>query len=254
MNALKIIVLVFISSQVLWCQEMEPIQTDRPDQTETPSLIPKNYLQIETGFSYEKDKFQNTIYTIPSTLWKYGVNERFELRLITEFTGAKNVDNITEFGLLPITVGIKTSLAEESGIWPKISLLGHLSLSALASENFKATFFAPAFRFTFQNSLTDRLSVGYNLGAEWDGESPQTIFIYTLALGYSWTEKLASYIELFGFAPEGNKMDHRLDFGLSYLIHPNYLVDLSSGVGISNSELKYYIATGFSFRFNTSTK
>lgn len=35
-------------------KEIEPIQTDRPDQTETPSLTPKGMLQVETGFSFQK--------------------------------------------------------------------------------------------------------------------------------------------------------------------------------------------------------
>ncbi|MEO5905559.1 MAG: hypothetical protein ABIQ11_02450, partial [Saprospiraceae bacterium] len=30
---------------------ISPIATDRPDQTETPSLVPKGYFQMENGFS-----------------------------------------------------------------------------------------------------------------------------------------------------------------------------------------------------------
>ncbi|MDQ5928260.1 MAG: hypothetical protein QG594_34 [Bacteroidota bacterium] len=32
----------------------EPIQTDRPDQTEGVFIVPKHYLQIESGLNIEK--------------------------------------------------------------------------------------------------------------------------------------------------------------------------------------------------------
>jgi hypothetical protein len=32
----------------------EQIETDRPDQTESPATVPHRYLQAETGFMYEK--------------------------------------------------------------------------------------------------------------------------------------------------------------------------------------------------------
>ena len=36
-------------------QENESIQTDRPDQTETPYLVPKKMFQVENGFSFQKN-------------------------------------------------------------------------------------------------------------------------------------------------------------------------------------------------------
>ncbi|PPZ92594.1 hypothetical protein C3729_00845 [Cloacibacterium normanense] len=38
----------------------ETIQLDRPDQTESVYVVPKNYLQTEMGFMFEKtDKTEN---------------------------------------------------------------------------------------------------------------------------------------------------------------------------------------------------
>ena len=60
-------------------QDLEPLQADRPDQTETPSIVPKGMFQAETGFTFQKNDANSKTNTLPSTLWKYGVNENFEL-------------------------------------------------------------------------------------------------------------------------------------------------------------------------------
>ena len=55
---LLIICLGAITSK-LFGQKLPSIQLDRPDQTECPFITPKNYIQIENGFTLEnKDKNQ----------------------------------------------------------------------------------------------------------------------------------------------------------------------------------------------------
>ena len=98
----------------LYGQSLPAIQLDRPDQTECPFITPKKYIQIENGFTIENFDQNQKSYNYPSTLWKYGINEKFELRLITELVSEKTNGN-TNTGLLPITIGFKTSLFEEKG-------------------------------------------------------------------------------------------------------------------------------------------
>jgi hypothetical protein len=69
-----------------------------------------------------------------------------------------------------------------------------------------------------------------------------------LTTGYSITKKVGSYIELFGFAPQKNKANHNFDGGITYLINDNFMLDLSSGFGITKNAPKNYFAFGFSFR------
>ncbi|HNP53823.1 MAG TPA: hypothetical protein PKK69_04380, partial [Ferruginibacter sp.] len=65
-------------------QDNGSIDTDRPDQTESAFIVPKQYFQTEWGFYYEKPASGETHWQYPAALWKYGVSDRFELRLITE--------------------------------------------------------------------------------------------------------------------------------------------------------------------------
>ncbi len=240
------LILLFIS-QIILAQTTEPIQADRPDQTETPAIVPKGMFQVETGFTFQKnDEFSKTN-TLPTVLWKYGVNENFELRLITEFVSEKVFDE-NQDGLLPIYIGFKAKLAEEKGIVPKTSIIAHIGLPSAASTKYKTEFYAPEFRFVMQHTLSKKVSLSYNLGAEWDGFSAEPTFIYTLTTGYSITNKLGTYIELFGFAPQKSKANHNFDAGITYLINNNFMLDLSSGIGITKNAPDHYLAVGFSFR------
>jgi hypothetical protein len=138
--------------------------------------------QIETGFTLQKNEAHSKSSSLPSILWKYGVNENFELRLITENKEKKN-------GFTPIHVGFKVKLSNEKGIVPKTSFIGHISLPNIASPNYKTTFVASEFRFAIQHSLSEKISFSYNLGAEWDGFSAEPTFIYSVATGYSISKK-----------------------------------------------------------------
>ena len=86
------------------------------------------------------------------------------------------------------------------------------------------------------------------MGCEWDGMTPENTFVYTLTTGYSINKKAGCYAELFGFAPEKDKANHNFDAGFTYLINNNFMVDLSSGIGITDNAPEHYLAFGFSFR------
>lgn len=243
----KILLLFLLISSSIYSQAIDPIQADRPDQTETPAIVPKGMFQVETGFTFQKNDALSKSLGLPSTLWKYGVNDNFELRLITEFL-SEEINNEKFNGFTPVSVGFKVKLTDENGIIPKTSFVGHISLPNAASKEFKTEFFAPEFRFVMQHNLSEKLSFSYNLGTEWEGFSAEPTFIYTNAIGYSISDKLGSYIELFGFIPQKEKSNHSIDGGITYLINHNFMLDLSSGIGISKNAPKNYFAFGFSFR------
>ena len=243
----KVLLFILLISSSIYSQTIEPIQADRPDQTETPAIVPKGMFQVETGFAFQKNDAFSKSFSLPSTLWKYGVNENFEFRVITEFL-SEEINNRKISGLAPIHVGFKVKLAEEKGITPKTSFIAHIGLPNAASTRYKTDYFAPEFRFAMQHTLSEKFSLSYNLGSEWDGFSAEPTFLYTLTTGYAITPKIGSYIEVYGFAPQNNKANHNLDGGITYLINNNFMVDLSSSFGITNNARDHYIAFGFSFR------
>ena len=174
-----------------------------------------------------------------------------ELRLITEVNTIKSFGSKTS-GFVPTIIGFKVKVSDENGLVPATGFIGHLAIPNAASTNFKASYYALSFRFNMQHTVNSKVSLAYNLGAEWDGETPEPTFIYILTSGVSISQKLEGYVELYGFAPQNNIADHRADGGFTYLISNDIMVDISGGVGLSEASPKKYVALGFSYRFNTT--
>ena len=247
-KSLQIIIVFIAVNTSLLGQDLPSIQTDRPDQTECPFITPRSYFQFENGFSYEKNTSDSEVFVTPTVLTRFGINNYFELRLITEYVISK--ENSTSYsGINPVLIGFKTKLLEEKGIIPTTSLIAHIGFPEVASTEYRANYYYPEFRFTMQHTISDKQSLSYNLGAEWNGIDKKPTFIYTLTTGYSLNEKIGAYIELYGFVPQIGKADHRFDLGLTYLFNPNHQLDVSGGFGLSTNSPEYYFALGYSFRF-----
>ncbi len=173
-----------------------PLTTDRPDQTESPNIVLPRHIQVEHGFHWDKVAGGSRIFTHPSTLIRYGVNERYEIRLAFEPVSIVS-DASRVSGIEPLELGLKTKLLEEEGLLPDLAFLFHLGLSGLASERFRNDYWATSFRLNAQHTISENSVLAYNLGMEWDGASPEPRFIYTLTSGNSITDKWSAFVEIF---------------------------------------------------------
>jgi Putative MetA-pathway of phenol degradation len=246
-SVLFLILITFFGQKIMG---QTPIQLDRPDQTECPFIVPIGYIQAENGLTFENANKINQSLAYPSTLWKLGISKNFELRLITELVSVQT-DKETTTGITPITVGFKVNITEEKGLIPTTSFIGHLTVPNVAMKAFDINYYAPAYRFTMQHTLSRKLTLAYNLGTEWNGITPEPTFLYTLTTGFTITEKIGSYIEIYGFLPQKQSIDNRIDGGLTYLINNNMMFDISGGVGITENAPNHYLSLGFSYRFNS---
>lgn len=238
-------------------QQEGRMETDRPDQTESVAITKKGYLQGELGFNRE---YQDGLITFvhPTALWKYGIAKRIELRLITELITDPFIHPVSgekdyATGLLPVQVGMKTALWQEKGLRPQASLITHLGFNRLASTRFRTAKLLPSFRFTFQNSLAPSIGLGYNLGAEWDGESDQPDWIYTLSPGFNLGKKWYAYVESWGSVRRNASPQHNLAGGLAVYLSDNWKLDFSGSTGIATSVKRSYVALGLSFRLPLRT-
>jgi hypothetical protein len=232
--------------------QVEKIDTDRPDQTESAVTVPKKWFQFELGLSTQTTNSLENEFQHPTLLSKYGLGKKIELRLITTVqtnTYFNVIDKVKETGLSPVEVGAKIALWEEKKLLPKTALLFHVAMPGLASNKFKADKLAPNFRFSMQHTVSDLVGIGYNLGAEWDGFSDDPTWVYTFAPGFNISEKWYAYAEVFGSISKENKPEHNADAGIAYFVNNNFKIDLSSGFGISKQAPDWYIAVGASFRF-----
>ncbi len=234
--------------------QISMLEADRPDQTETPAIVPVRHWQFETGFIIEKNE-QNSIkeetHTHPSVLAKYGVSDRFELRLIIDNSRTVTTESFVKSvkqGISPLQVGFKVRIAEEKGWIPLTSLIMHVAIPGAASKDLRADHLAPNFRFTMQHTISKQISLGYNLGAEWDGDTPAATGIYTITGGYKISERWGCYAELYGFMPERSKAQHSFDAGITFYLSKNIMLDISAGFALNKYAPDHFIGTGFSVR------
>ena len=237
-------------------QQVPDLVTDRPDQTESAATVPKHFLQIETGFIIENDENEisrNTSFAYNTTMLRYGLWDNFELRLGAAYLGDNVTKKNSDFsqniaGFSPLHVGFKVKVAEEKGLRPDIAFLGGLELPFTAGSDYKPSYTAATMRFAFSHTLTDRFSLGYNLGAEWDGETAVPGYFYSVALGIGLIENLGMFVESFGAIQEAGTAQHQIDAGFTYLLTPNFQVDISGGIGLNDAAPDNFISFGLSYR------
>lgn len=253
---LLFIVLLFISSiSFAQTDDIGALITDRPDATESPSLVRKGFLQIETGGFYTDngdDSFRTKEITYNTTLLRYGLLENFELRIGLDYRSTEFESNGQQLGeklngTSPLLLGAKIGIAEENGWMPKMAILGHLSMPFTAGSDYKPENTGMDFKFSFDHTLNERSSIAYNLGARLDAENPELAYLYTLAYGYDLTSKIGVYVELYGDFPEDSSANHLWDAGFTYLANDDLQFDLTFGSGITEGQ-NLLLSAGLSYR------
>jgi hypothetical protein len=232
--------------------QVQEITTDRPDQSNTPVLVPKGALQIETGIMTEKDNSgeRNCInYSYNNSLLKFGVNENFEARLAFGYMGVKQLSDKTsvQTGLGPVAVGVKIKLSDQHNLWPQAALITNVTLKT-GAEDFKPPFTCTDVTLALSQPIGRKVSLTLNSGIKWTGDTPEAIWLYALSAGYNITNKLGIFVESYGFFPEAHNADHRIDSGITYKILSRLQFDASGGIGLSKNSPKLFISTGLSIR------
>jgi len=256
MRRLLILLMGLFIFSVARGQEDLPLITDRPDQTESSSVVPQWRLQIETGASHEwvetgSDVYeQNTNYG--STLLRFGVLKFLELRLGTDMlnhhsklpTGAAH----DEFGMSPIGFGFKAALMQENGWRPEMAFITGWQVPKTGRESFASEKWQHSYIMAISYTLSERWGFGYNLGWEFEGAFEVNRFIYSLALGYTLAEKWGIFMESYTNKTGKNPFDVRADAGVTWLVVPNFQLDLSGGLGITKISPIGFISAGLSWR------
>ncbi|NNE33374.1 MAG: transporter [Winogradskyella sp.] len=222
----------------------DAIVKDRPDATEASSTVGKGVLQFETGGlyeSFEENNIKSEAYTYNTMLVRYGILDNLEFRLgwnfvegVTKVNGNK-LDNVAS-GLSPLLLGVKLDIAEEKDGMPEIALIGHVFPLFSASTDFRPETTGVDFRFSLSHTLSEKSSLGYNIGAQWGDDSPEAAAIYTLAYGYSITDKIGFYAELYGDLPEDSSANHYWDAGFTYLPCNDLQFDIYAGTSITDGQ------------------
>lgn len=226
-------------------QENGRMETDRPDQTESPFIVKKGYFQLESGFN--KNYISSEIeYFLPTTLIKLGLNKKFEFRYLSVLNASSQ-----KIRFKSEAIGLKFFLFDEKGILPKTSLIAHYHLGDLKRDLADLNRIPHSVGdavITSQHQLSNTLSIGYNYGIEFHNDGKHE-GIFRIAPGLTIGKNMYAYVETFGRFPLNKYEDIWVDGGLAYYINDDFKLDVSAGRSIKKSR-DYYLALGFSYRFN----
>ena len=239
-------------------EQTPTIITDRPDLTESSRAVPHKSLQIETGFLMDvvdperSDLFKTTVYSFPTPLIRWGMFKGIELRLFNTLISTKTedpsipVDDRKSFGVGNLTVGTKIDITTEKGVRPEIAILVHFTFPTGGHEISPDRFIFNS-SLSFSHTLSEKFSLGYNLGWFSGDDNKNGNGFYTLAIGYGISPKFGVFIEGYGFFPNLDSATISVDGGFTYLLKPNMQFDISAGKGITFNT--YFISFGFSVLF-----
>jgi hypothetical protein len=237
-------------------QQSGPIVPDRPGLTNPPNVVGLGIVQLETGFQRENintGAIKTTNYLYNTSLVRIGLLTNCELRVVFEYAGIvtdSGSQSTVLQGFNPVSVGTKIMVCPEKGIVPQTSMNIAFTLPYFGKRDFRPSYLAPSFALLMQNTLSDNLSLGYNLGLQWDGEQPNVTAVYSISPSLTVSEGLSIFAELYGFSTEKLAPDFRADMGCAYLINDNVQIDVSAGVGLNTVAPDSFIACGLAWRFN----
>ena len=238
----------------------EPLVTDRPDVTESSSTVKPGSWQLETGitFSREEDFGPDVdVLQLFSTLARVGLTERLELRVgIDGWFDADAGPAGGDDGLGDTNVGIKWYLGEEKGQRPEMALIAGTTLPT-GQDSFSSGKPDPFVIGAFSHTLSDDVSLGYNLGlaAEsvelpFGGEETETVALGSLAVGIGLNDRWSAFTEVFGTTTlsDGDGDPIGFDTGLTYLWNDDVQLDVFVGLGINDDAADGFLGFGLSFR------
>jgi outer membrane putative beta-barrel porin/alpha-amylase len=252
------------NGQAKEAEEPDTIQTDRPDFTEASTTVGKGRIQLESGYTFTRDRSGGVTasnHSYPEALLRIGMfADWFELRVGQNFaTNRSEVGAFTDSlsGAEDLYLGVKLGLTEQQKILPEMALIlqttvpsGHSDLTAKKMQ--------PGFNWLYGwDVISDRLTLGASTQANKSFDALNHGYVelaQSVTVGYGLTDRLRAYTEWFAFFPcgaiaPGVAAQHYFDGGFTYLVTPNFQLDIRGGVGLSRQADDFFVGSGFAVRY-----
>ena len=249
-----------------------PINTDRPTFTPANTVVPRNRLQTESGYTYTHDLTRTSRidqHGLPELSVRAGLSDRLEFRtfwsegqMYSTTYGRLGAPTRVVNGLSDMEVGFKTQLiqADKDRKWlPTTALITSVIAPVGGDSPYSSQTVNPYVNLLYGWSVTDRLSVGGSTGylaqrTRNPGGSADSFERYNQSLlaFYSATDRVTLFHEWYVLTytnAADNRPMHFMDSGLLYRPTPNTQFDLRAGFGLGDRPSDFFTGAGFSIRF-----
>ena len=233
----------------------EPLVTDRPDFTESSSVVGLSVVQLESGFTFAEFAEGSEATTAGELLVRWGVVKNLEVRLgLPTYTWID--DSVgSSSGFLDSFVGLKYQFA----FAPGSGFLGGMEAALIASTTIPtggaevaSPEWQPSALLALGWDLGGNLGLGANFGVgrPADGEDRYTTAWVSGVLGVGLTDEVSLFFELIGFNREEARGPNTLTFqtGAVYLLSPDLQLDVRAARRLTDRGVDLLLGAGVSWR------
>lgn len=238
------------------------IITDRPHVAEAASLVGLGRAQIETGYTYFLDRNAGTkvqTHSFPEPLLRVGLfREWFEFRFAYNYL----VEQTNDFngrtrlsGSDDIYVGAKVALAEQSGIFPELTVFPQMRVPT-GSRAFTAGQVLPGMNFAYAWEITKRLELECNTQVNRRRDDDIDHFyvqiLQTINFEYTLHQKLMVFNEFILLSPCGANValpEYYYHNGAQFFLTNNFQLDVHAAVGLNRNAANFFGGTGLCWRY-----
>ena len=246
---LLFISLVFVYGLCHAQTEQPTISADRPGALTGTDVMPLHKLQWETGVGFESTADGPRVFTLNTSLLRFGLFENAEIRVGTDFLMFDEGQKPT-FGVAPLSVGMKARFYEGTGLLPSVALLAEVKSPHVGTKELLPAHLAPTLHLLFEHTVTDWLGIGYNVGAEWDGTTATPTTFLGLGLYFSLTEHIGTFIETYNYLHPEDDNQYLTEFGLTWLVSRRVQLDLAADLDFRNLGKHYSLSGGVAWLIN----
>jgi hypothetical protein len=227
-------------------EAQQSLVTDRPDFTESASVVGPGHVQLEGGATFTRSADSDEI-TLGEVLVRIGVDERLELRAAANsYARIEGADGDAE-GLEDPALGVKWLLHE--GQQGAAALLVATSVP-VGDDEVGSDAWQPEMRLALGRDAGNA-ALGANLGWEWRKDDRRRhVGLASFTLGLPLGERSGVFLEAYASAAEGaGGQEVYADAGLTRLLSDDLQIDARVGLGLSEDAADWFVGIGAARRW-----
>ncbi len=235
----------------------DEIVADRPDFTNSSSIVGKGRVVLETSVAHERDSVNGvkaTLSSTPTTL-RVGLSDDFELRIDSNGALRFTEGGTRTSGSADTGIGFKWKLADgdEKAGTPGVAFLARAELAS-GSKAFCGDGTRPSAFLVADWDLPNEVSIGLMTGAyrEQGPSGKYTGYVFSATTSKGWTDKFRTFAEIAAQQITAKKNGGNVvtfDVGATYLLTKDVQLDFAYYHGINKEAPDASVTVGVSVRF-----